>query len=50
MLSNEQKEVVLSALNTASEKWKAAFNHGDAKGCGSQYESDAVMVAKPRVF
>ena len=47
MVSNEQKEVVLSALNSASEKWKSAFNNGDAKGCASQYESDAVMVAKP---
>ena len=47
MISDEQKRVVLNALSTASERWKAAFNNGDAKGCASQYEPDAVMVAKP---
>lgn len=47
MISKEQRETVLNALNTASEQWKAAFNNGDAKGCASQYEADAVMVAKP---
>ena len=47
MISEEQRKIVLSALSDASEKWKAAFNKGDAKGCASQYESDAVMVAKP---
>jgi ketosteroid isomerase-like protein len=47
MISEEKKKIVLSAINDASEKWKTAFNTGDAKGCASQYESDAVMVAKP---
>jgi ketosteroid isomerase-like protein len=47
MISDEQRNIVLSALNDASEKWKAAFNKGDAEGCAAQYESDAVMVAKP---
>ena len=42
-----KEQVVLDALNDASEKWKAAFNNGDAKGCASHYEADAVMVAKP---
>ena len=47
MISEEKKKIVLSAISNASEKWKTAFNTGDAKGCASQYESDAVMVAKP---
>lgn len=47
MISEEQRKLVLSALSDASERWKMAFNKGDAEGCASQYESDAVMVAKP---
>jgi ketosteroid isomerase-like protein len=47
MISDEQKKIVLNALVDASEKWKMAFNTGDAKGCASQYEPEAVMVAKP---
>ena len=47
MLSEEKKQVVLDALKQASEKWKTAFNSGDAEGCAAQYESDAVMTAKP---
>lgn len=46
-MSNEQNEVVLSAIKAASRKWKAAFNNGDARGCASQYEPGAVMAAKP---
>ncbi|MBJ7537305.1 DUF4440 domain-containing protein [Marinomonas sp. C1424] len=46
-MSDEQKTMVVSALKNASEKWKTAFNKGDAKGCASQYEADAVMVASP---
>ncbi len=38
---------VLAATKLASEKWKAAFNAGDAAGCAACYEQDAVMVAKP---
>ena len=37
-------EVVLTAINIASEKWKNAFNNADAKGCAAQYESDAVIL------
>ncbi|MEW5251382.1 nuclear transport factor 2 family protein [Microbulbifer sp. 2201CG32-9] len=43
----EQRKDVLHALKVASEKWKAAFNSGNAEGCASQYEADAVMTAKP---
>lgn len=35
------------AVRTASEKWKSAFNAGDAAGCASCYEPDATMVAAP---
>lgn len=47
MISQKQRKVILSALSDASDTWKTAFNRGDAQGCASQYESDAVMVAKP---
>ena len=47
MITEDKKQIVLSALKEASEKWKAAFNMGNAEGCASQYESDAVMTAKP---
>ncbi|WP_417454641.1 YybH family protein [Kiloniella sp.] len=36
-----------AAVIKASEKWKTAFNSGDAVGCAACYETDAVMVAKP---
>lgn len=38
---------VEKAVQTASSKWKAAFNAGDAAGCASCYEPDATMVAQP---
>ena len=47
MIKEEKRQAVLDALKNASEKWKLAFNFGDAEGCASQYESDAVMTAKP---
>ena len=45
--SSSNEEVLLSCVQEASAKWKAAFNSGDAAGCAAQYESNAVMVAKP---
>ena len=47
MTTNEQKDIVLEAVNKASMQWKAAFNSGDAVGCAAQYEKDAVMHARP---
>ena len=47
MVTEEKRQILLSAIRNASEKWKIAFNAGDAEGCASQYESDAVMTAKP---
>ena len=47
MTDNQQKEMVLAAVNQASAAWKAAFNSGDAAGCAAQYEADAVMHARP---
>jgi len=38
---------IIEAVNVASERWKNAFNSGDAKGCAEQYEADAVMNAQP---
>ncbi|MEM9090062.1 MAG: isochorismatase [Cyanobacteria bacterium P01_F01_bin.53] len=47
MSGKAQKDVVLEAVNTASERWQVAFNRGDAAGCAAQYEAAAVMTAKP---
>ena len=47
MTDNQQKEMVLAAVNQASAAWKAAFNSGDAAGCAAQYEAEAVMHARP---
>ena len=38
---------VLDAVKEASERWKNAFNSGDAAGCVAQYESNATMQAEP---
>ncbi|MCY4473479.1 MAG: nuclear transport factor 2 family protein [Kistimonas sp.] len=38
---------LIDAVNTASQRWKEAFNAGDAAGCAAQYEPDAVMHARP---
>lgn len=47
MTTEEKRETILNALKDASENWKNAFNSGDAAGCASQYEANAVMTAKP---
>ena len=47
MITEENKGIILNAVNTASAKWKSAFNSGDAAGCAAQYEEHAVMNAKP---
>lgn len=47
MITEKRRETILNALKDASESWKKAFNSGDAAGCASQYESNAVMIAKP---
>lgn len=36
-----------SEVIKASEKWKAAFNSGNAAACAACYEEDAIMVATP---
>ena len=41
------EEQVREAVEAASERWKSAFNGGDAAGCAAQYEADAVMHARP---
>jgi len=40
-------QTLLDAVQAASERWKNAFNNGDAAGCAAQYEADAVMQARP---
>lgn len=47
MLTTEQENTVISAVNIASEQWKSAFNSGDAAGCAKHYEENAVMHARP---
>ncbi|CAA0097787.1 Uncharacterised protein [BD1-7 clade bacterium] len=44
MASQQQ---LLDAVKLASETWKNAFNSGDATSCAGQYETDAVMHARP---
>lgn len=46
-MSQDKNTIVLEAVNIASTKWKHSFNSGDATGCASQYEEDAIMNAKP---
>ena len=45
-MSNEINNVV-AAAQAGSEKWKAAFNAGDAAACAACYEETALVVAKP---
>lgn len=45
-MTNEQQEVVLAAVQLASQKWQNAFNAADAAGCASAYEQNAVMNVK----
>ncbi|UTW47293.1 nuclear transport factor 2 family protein [Bacterioplanoides sp. SCSIO 12839] len=40
-------QILLDAVNAASQRWKDAFNAGDAAGCAAQYEADSVMHARP---
>ena len=46
-ITSEQKASVLKGVISTSSKWKAAFNLGSGVGCAAQYESEAIMVAKP---
>ena len=46
-MTEEQKAALLQAVQDASERWKNAFNSGDAAGCAGQYEADATMHARP---
>ena len=47
MTHNVQNSTLLTAVTEASERWKMAFNAGDAAGCRAQYESSATMQAIP---
>jgi ketosteroid isomerase-like protein len=46
-MTDDQNAKVLTAVQAASGKWRAAFNRGDAAGCAAAYEEGAVMTAKP---
>ncbi len=46
-MTEQSQQIVKEALSAASERWKNAFNSGDAAGCAAQYEADAVMNARP---
>lgn len=46
-MNEDQKDKVTKAVQEASERWKNAFNSGDAAGCSAQYEATAVMQADP---
>jgi len=47
MLNQEQITTVENAVLKASSTWQTAFNSGDAAGCAAQYESTAIINAKP---
>ena len=47
MLTQERIALVLNLVSTGSNLWKTSFNKGDAVGCANQYESGAVMKARP---
>lgn len=47
MKAIRDKSEVRRIISEGSEKWKAAFNAGDAAGCAAQYEDDAIMHARP---
>ena len=47
MTSDNEKNIVLNAVQVASSEWKSAFNAGNAAGCANQYEHNAVMRAEP---
>ena len=46
-MSHDQETSILDAVQQASSRWQAAFNSGDAAGCAAEYESTAVMHARP---
>ncbi|MEM0965452.1 MAG: nuclear transport factor 2 family protein [Verrucomicrobiota bacterium] len=46
-MTDEERTFLLAAVKKASEQWKTAFNSGDAPGCASHYEAEAVMTAEP---
>ena len=46
-MSEQEQRSVVRAVKEASERWKSAFNSGDAAGCAAQYEQTAVMKAEP---
>ena len=47
MKSSSNTNSLIEAVKQASEKWQAAFNQGNAKGCAEAYEKGAVMNAEP---
>ncbi|MBE7385601.1 MAG: nuclear transport factor 2 family protein [Leptolyngbya sp. SIO1E4] len=47
MTDTTDKFKVLKAVSEGSERWKVAFNTGDAAGCAAQYEDSVVMHTRP---
>lgn len=47
MMTDERRTEIVDAVHAASLQWQSAFNSGDAEGCASQYETTAVMNARP---
>ena len=46
-MDGKQKKAILDAVYAASSNWKLAFNSGNAEACASQYETNAIMHARP---
>ena len=47
MSTEDRTALIYTAVVQASERWKSAFNEGDAEGCANQYEEHATMEARP---
>ena len=46
-LNEVESNALVDAVLAASERWRSAFNRGDAKAAAAQYEEDAWMHASP---
>lgn len=46
-LNEAESNALVEAVLAASERWRSAFNSGDAKAAAVQYEKDAWMHAAP---
>ncbi|GJL51259.1 MAG: hypothetical protein NPIRA01_24860 [Nitrospirales bacterium] len=46
-VTKKQRDTLVNAVQNASAAWGKAFNSGDAVGCASAYEENAIMIVEP---